>query len=86
MRGRSGRTLAGVDSSLDKRREEQDSVEYAEMAQPRAADDFGAIRARLEELRRERVDHHVDTEILGKPADPDRLLAQGHRGAVSANR
>ncbi|HEX5319214.1 MAG TPA: hypothetical protein VFW46_08655 [Stellaceae bacterium] len=44
------------------------------MAQPRAADDFAAIRARLEELRRER-----------KPegAAP---LPSGHRGPCGCGR
>jgi hypothetical protein len=38
---------------------------------PYAADDFEAIRGRMEELSRERVDRHVDTKILGKPTNPE---------------
>jgi hypothetical protein len=33
------------------------------MARPRAADDFAAIRARIEELRRERLQAAPDHEI-----------------------
>jgi len=33
------------------------------MARPRAADDFAAIRARMEELRRERLQAAADHEI-----------------------
>jgi hypothetical protein len=42
------------------------------MSQPRAADDFETIRARLEELRRERL-----TE---QPAATSDAGAAGHRG------
>jgi hypothetical protein len=39
------------------------------MPQPRAADDFAAIRARIEELRREREAIAAGSEIMG-PAVP----------------
>ena len=39
---------------------------------PYAADDFETIRARIEELNRDRVDRHVDRKILGKPTEPER--------------
>jgi hypothetical protein len=42
------------------------------MTQPRAADDFETIHARLEELRRERR--------LAQPAPPPEALPLGHRG------
>jgi hypothetical protein len=42
------------------------------MQQPRAADDFATIRARLEELRRERVP--------ASPASPTDAVRTGHRG------
>lgn len=42
------------------------------MSQPRAADDFDTIHARLEELRRERR--------LAQPAPPPDALPPGHRG------
>jgi hypothetical protein len=38
------------------------------MAKPRAADDYAAIRARLEELRRERVDRAGRAERRGEEA------------------
>jgi hypothetical protein len=42
------------------------------MARPRAADDFATIRARIEELRRERE--------RGQPAPPTGARVAGHRG------
>jgi hypothetical protein len=46
------------------------------MTRPRAADDFAAIRARMEELRRERVQ-----AVRGTPEEaPDRR--QGSRGPI----
>jgi hypothetical protein len=42
------------------------------MPQPRAADDFKAIRARLEELRRERLPE--------RPAAVSGAGGEGHRG------
>jgi hypothetical protein len=38
------------------------------MARPRAADDFAAIRARMEELRRERSEGAPDHEIQSSSA------------------
>ena len=46
-----------------------DGEEY--MARPRAADDFAAIRARMEELRRERME--AERKAAAEPAD------QGYR-------
>jgi len=48
------------------------------MPQPRAADDFTAIRARLEELRRERQP--------GQPAPATDAGAAGHRGPCACGR
>jgi hypothetical protein len=42
------------------------------MSQPRAADDFATIRARLEELRRER--------LPDRPAPTTGIGSNGHRG------
>ena len=40
------------------------------MLQPRAADDFAAIRARMEELRRERQRRLTGDEIVVLPGSP----------------
>ena len=46
------------------------------MSRPRAADDFAAIRARLEELRRQRL-HEAPHEA---PVAPPAAGVIGHRG------
>jgi hypothetical protein len=45
------------------------------MARPRAADDFAAIRARIEELRRERVPAPTEPEQRQLPLRPDQAAA-----------
>jgi hypothetical protein len=49
------------------------------MLQPRAADDFAAIRARMEELRREQQRRPTGDEIVVLPVRPvkRRLVATG---------
>lgn len=48
------------------------------MTRPRAADDFLVIRARMEELRRERA-QTVPTEAAPRPPDAPRPYAVGSR-------
>ena len=52
------------------------------MAHPRAADDFKAIRARLEELRRERTQHAAHE--MGDDPDDEEVyrFADGRRAVV----
>ena len=50
------------------------------MSQPRAADDFETIRARLEELRRERE------KQPGRPAPTTGTSVAGHRGPCACGR
>jgi hypothetical protein len=45
------------------------------MARPRAADDFAVIRARLEELRRERAPAPTEPEQRQLPLRPDHAAA-----------
>jgi hypothetical protein len=45
------------------------------MGRPRAADDFAAIRARIEELRRERAPTPAQPDARPAPARPDRTVA-----------
>jgi hypothetical protein len=45
------------------------------MARPRAADDFTAIRARVEELRRERIVRPAAPEAPKLPLRPDHAAA-----------
>jgi hypothetical protein len=49
------------------------------VSRPRAADDFGAIRARMEELRRERAE--VSAEPQSGPPHGPRPYAVGTRSA-----
>ncbi len=51
------------------------------MTRPRSADDFGAIRARVEELRRQRVQLSADE---GAPTAPEPALDPRRSGPVSA--
>ena len=68
------------------------------MARPRAADDFAAIRARMEELRRERIPTPSRDKALeppvGRPAGTDkagmslvmhRMLQRARSGAAFAD-
>ena len=48
------------------------------MARPRAADDFKTIRARMEELRRER-DRALEGQNLGSPVYGTRTGRQDHK-------
>ena len=48
------------------------------MARPRAADDFKAIRIRIEELRREK--------LPGQPDPTTDVKAAGHRGPCACGR
>jgi hypothetical protein len=45
------------------------------MGRPRAADDFAAIRARIEELRRERAPAPAPAEARPAPPRPDHAVA-----------
>jgi len=45
------------------------------MVRPRAADDFAVIRARIEELRRERVPAPAEPEQRQLPLRPDHAAA-----------
>jgi hypothetical protein len=49
------------------------------MARPRVADDFAAIRARIEELRRERVPAPAEPEQRQLPLRPDHAAADASR-------
>ena len=49
------------------------------MSRPRAADDFATIRARMEELRREREADSADGEARERPARPGRTESVAER-------
>jgi hypothetical protein len=53
------------------------------MSQPRAADDFKAIRARMEELRRQRLPEQPARVSDTNPGANPRADIIGHRGPCS---
>ncbi len=55
------------------------------MARPRAADDFATIRARIDELRRERMPAPIEPEQRQLPLRPDHAAADAS-GAVVRHR
>jgi hypothetical protein len=57
------------------------------MNRPRAADDFAAIRARMEELRREReAVHTTESEVQPNPAMRSNRNADWWQREISAER
>ena len=57
------------------------------MNRPRAADDFAAIRTRLEELRREReAAQATESEVQPNPAMPSNRNADWWQREISAER